>query len=163
MECANTAYGTIPPARAQAPLHSESAKKWSKSIISDARMKLHMAQEVILRLDEAQDRRELTDTEFNLRAKLKKRLLGWAVLERVRRKQCSRITYLREGDANTKFFHLKANGRRRKNFIQRLRRDAGWAITHEDKQKLIHDHFSAMLAQPEARSKDFNQRLDFLG
>ena len=88
-------------------------KKWSKSIISDTKMKLHMAQEVILRLDEAQDRRELTDTEFNLRAKLKKRLLGWAVLERVRRKQCSRITYLREGDANTKFFDLKANGRRR--------------------------------------------------
>jgi hypothetical protein len=30
-------------------------KKWSKSLLSDARQKLQMAQEVILRLDEARD------------------------------------------------------------------------------------------------------------
>nr|CAB3475794.1 unnamed protein product [Digitaria exilis] len=92
-------------------------KRWSKTIVSDARLKLHMAQEVILRPDEAQDNRDLTTAESDLRKRLKHRIMGWAVLEKARRKQCARINHLREGDANTKFFHLRANARRRKNFI----------------------------------------------
>jgi hypothetical protein len=79
-----------------------------------------MAQEVILRLDEAQDFRQLSDEELALRSKLKKRILGWLVIEKARRKQSARIKHVKEGDANTRFFHLRANGRRRKNFIQRL-------------------------------------------
>lgn len=68
----------------------------------------------ILRLDIAEETRTLTEPEHDLRSKLKKRLLGWAAIEKARKKQCSRITYLREGDANTRFFHLKANARKRK-------------------------------------------------
>jgi hypothetical protein len=45
-----------------------------------------MAQEVILRLDEAQDFRQLSAAEFNLRSKLKKRLSGWLVIEKARKK-----------------------------------------------------------------------------
>lgn len=114
-----------------------------------------MAQEVILRLDIAQENRALTDSEHRLRSKLKKRILGWAVIEKARKRQCSRITYIREGDANTKFFHLKANSRRRKNFIQRLRKDQGWAFSHQDKQQIIQDHFSNVMADPPAASRDF--------
>jgi hypothetical protein len=44
-----------------------------------------MAQEVILRLDEAQDFRQLSTAEFNLRSKLKKRLTSWLVVEKARK------------------------------------------------------------------------------
>jgi len=47
-------------------------------------MKLHMAQEVILRLNIAQEHRELSNEEFQLRTKLKRRILGWAVIEKAR-------------------------------------------------------------------------------
>lgn len=77
-------------------------RKWSSTIISDARLKFLMAQEVILCLDVAQELRELSNAELSLRGKLKKRLLGWAIVERARKKQCSRITNIKEGDANTK-------------------------------------------------------------
>jgi len=60
-----------------------------------------MAQEVILRLDEEQDFRQLSEAEFSLRAKLKKRIMGWLVIERARKKQCARISAVHEGDANT--------------------------------------------------------------
>jgi hypothetical protein len=40
-----------------------------------------MAQEVILRLDIAQENRELTPAEQLLRAKLKKRVLGLAMIK----------------------------------------------------------------------------------
>ena len=43
-------------------------------------MKLHMALEVILRLDVAQENRSLSPAELDLRAKLKKRVLGWRSL-----------------------------------------------------------------------------------
>jgi hypothetical protein len=115
-----------------------------------------MAQEVILRFDEAQDFRALTDAEFNLRAKLKKRIMGWLVVEKARKKQCATITHIQEGDANTRFFHLRANGRRRKNCIQCLWKDNGWAFTHEDKHKLIQGHFEQVMGQPPPRTKYFS-------
>lgn len=121
-----------------------------------------MAQQVILRLDEAQDHRSLSQDEAWLRDKLKKRILGWAVIEKSRKKQCSRITFLKEGDANTKFFHLKANGRRRKNFIHRLRTTEGWACSHEDKKEIIQQHFQSIMAQPSPRTKDLNWALQDL-
>ena len=79
-----------------------------------------MALEVIKRLDIAQEHMTLSDAEHILRQGLKRRVIGLAVIERSRKKQSSRITNLREGDANTKFFHQKVNARRRKNNIQCL-------------------------------------------
>lgn len=55
---------------------------------------------------------------------------------------------MKEGDANTRFFHLKANGRRRKTFIQRLRKDNGWIFSHNDKQQIVHDHFENIMKEP---------------
>jgi hypothetical protein len=96
---------------------AKALRSWSASITSDAKLKFFMAQTVFHLFDLLQEARPLSDAEFNIRSKLKRRLLGWAVLERARKRQCSRVRNLREGDANTRFFHLKANGRRRKNFI----------------------------------------------
>lgn len=84
---------------------------------SSARLQLHMANEVILHLDVALDRRPLSVEEHDLHSRLKKRVVGLAILERSRKRQCSRVTNLREGDANTGHFHRKANGCRQKKFI----------------------------------------------
>ena len=61
-----------------------------------------------------------------------------------------------------KFFHLRINARRRKNFIQRLKkRDTGWATTHEEKAAEIQSHFMEAIQRPPARHTDFNW--DLLG
>lgn len=54
-----------------------------------------MANEIIMRLDIAQEGRQLSDDEDTLRAKLKLRVLGLAVLERSRRRQASRFIWLK--------------------------------------------------------------------
>lgn len=64
-------------------------RQWSHSILSDAKNKLYMALEVIQRLDEAQESRDLSPAEFSLRAGLKRRVMGLAVIERSRKKQAS--------------------------------------------------------------------------
>uniref|UniRef100_A0A0E0M570 Uncharacterized protein n=1 Tax=Oryza punctata TaxID=4537 RepID=A0A0E0M570_ORYPU len=114
-----------------------------------------MALEIILRLDIAQEGRALSTSEINLRRQLKSRVMGLAVIERARKRQASRITNLRAGDAKTKYFHLKVNGQRRKNFIQRLKDGQLWKTRHEDKEVIIRNHFQAIMASPSQRSIDF--------
>jgi hypothetical protein len=115
-----------------------------------------MAQVVIQVLDSAQDVWPLSEAKFNLRAKQKKRVLGWAVIERARKKQCSQINNLREGDANTKYFHHKAITRRQKNFIQRLRTPTCWALSHQDKQDVVMQHITDFLSSPSQRTQELN-------
>lgn len=130
-------------------------RAWSRSIISENKLKMQMALEVIHMLDIAQETRQLSSAEFKLRQGLKRRVMGYAVIERARKKQASRVRNLREGDANTKYFHLKANGRRRKNHIQRLQNGAGWSIKHEDKAELVQSHFTYTMGPPGPRDLDF--------
>jgi hypothetical protein len=111
-------------------------RKWSKGLFSKAKVELQMALEVILQLDMAQENRFLSNEERELRSRLKKRVIGLAALERSRKRQASRITTLKEGDANTRFFHLRVNARRRKNHILRLKNNNGW-VTEQDQKKSI--------------------------
>jgi hypothetical protein len=101
-----------------------------------------MANEIIHKLDVAQESRQLSAEEFQLRKDLKNRVLGLAALERSRRRQQSRMIWLKEGGACTRFFHLRASGRRRKNFIACLKKEnAEYAWSHDDKAQLLEQHF----------------------
>jgi hypothetical protein len=54
---------------------------------------------------------------------------------------------MRLGDANTKFFHLMANNRRRKNFISSLVRDDRLLTSQEDKLHDAHHHFTEVIGR----------------
>jgi hypothetical protein len=83
-------------------------------LFSKAKVELPMALEVILRLDVTQENRILSVEERDIHARLKRRIIGLAALERTRKRQASRVTNLKEGNANTRYFHLRVNARRRK-------------------------------------------------
>jgi hypothetical protein len=74
--------------------------------------------------------------------RIKARVFGVAAVECSRRRQPSRMVWLKEDDACTRFFHLKAKGHRRnifirKNFIACLKDGAGeYKCSHEDKERL---------------------------
>ena len=84
---------------------AKALRQWSNSIISNVRLQLLMVNVVILRLDVPQEHYQLSEEELHLRMKLKRWILGLAVVERARQNQMSRITNLNLGDANTKHFH----------------------------------------------------------
>lgn len=118
-------------------------KRWSKSQVGDIRLQFAIANEVIFQLEVAQESRLLSDEERSLIAELKVKVLGLAVLNKIRIKQRSRLTWLKVGDVNSKFFHLKANYRRRKNYIQSLTTPDGIATSTADKHAELHRFFSA--------------------
>ena len=112
---------------------------------------------MLLQLEAAQETRSLTAQEFDLRRQLKARSTGLVAIEKnLRIRQCSRLTYIRSGDANTKFFRIFASTRMRKNYIHCLHTEGGVGVTHGDKEKVIADYFSSHLGLVMQRSLTFN-------
>jgi len=84
---------------------SKGQQKWGQRKVGNIKLQLKMAKEILHRLEIERDSRELTGNEEWLRKKLKLHCLGLASLERTIARLRSRILYLKEGDANTSFFH----------------------------------------------------------
>lgn len=104
-------------------------KRWSQQNDGDIKLQLAVANEVVFQLDVAQETRNLTADERIFRYDLEAKILGLAVLNKIQIRQQSRLTWLTEGDVNSKFFHIKANSHRRKNYIQTLQSPNGLAVS----------------------------------
>jgi hypothetical protein len=109
--------------------------------MSHSKIIMAIYREVIDNLEKAQESRQLTETERNLIKVLKVRLLGMAAIEKSRARQRSRITWLKKGDTNTKFFHIMANVRKRKNYIHTLQINDGLVASQSQKHAAIFNHF----------------------
>ena len=87
-------------------------KIWARGFFSETKLQMHIANEIVFRLDIAQESRQLTVDELQLQKWLKMRVLGLAAIERARKSPASRVTGLRAGHAKMAFFQAKINSRR---------------------------------------------------
>lgn len=62
--------------------------------------------------------------------------------------QRSRATWLKEGDANTKYFHSCIKRRSSSNSIKALKVGDGWAVSPTDVRKEVVDYFTTHVANP---------------
>jgi hypothetical protein len=115
-----------------------------------------MAQELIHRLDVAQETRNLSEAEGARRKRMKMRCLGFSSLERTIARQRSRIRHLSEGDANTAYFHLIVWGRKRRNFIPSLTVVGHVVADHEGMEQALFDHFSSVFGTAAAGRTTLN-------
>jgi hypothetical protein len=113
----------------------------------------------VLRLDQIQDERQLTEEECHLRTEAKNKILALAAVRRIRLRQRSRLTWIRAGDASTKLFHLRANARRRRNHISGLRHEGHTCITQEAKATALDVFFSQQFGHTNARNHTLNWEL----
>nr|CAD1839537.1 unnamed protein product [Ananas comosus var. bracteatus] len=96
---------------------------WSLGLSSGIKKQASLCLQWITWLDLAEETRMLSSLECNLRLKLKVRYEELCVLDELKWKQRSRVQWLREGDANTRFFHIGASCRRSRNNIHQLSDD----------------------------------------
>ena len=124
---------------------AKALQSWSIKNIGSVRSQLFMARELIAQFDAAQEHRLLSNNEQTLRKQLKLISLGLASLARTIARQRSRLRFLEEGDANTKFFHLQACHRNRKNHIPSILHNGVWFSSDEAKSEVIYDYFNGIL------------------
>lgn len=129
---------------------------WHKNYIGDTKLQLLMAQDTVTLPDAAQESRQLEPDELQLWKDLKSRILGLAVIERIKARQRARVKWIRVGDANTKFFHIKANARRRKNFIVTLAADGVIATEQKHKEEIAANFFRGLQGTAVGTAYTFN-------
>ena len=147
---------------------AKALQSWSIKNIGSVRSQLFMARELIAQFDTAQEHRLLSDDEQTLRKQLKLISLGLASLARTIARQRSRLRFLEEGDANTKFFHLQACHRNRKNHIPSISHNGVWFSSDEAKSEVIYGYFNGILGTPFQRQhtielEDLLPQLDLSG
>lgn len=126
-------------------------QSWSSRFVGSVRMQLEIAKEVVHRLEAARDRRPLAMHEEELRKQLKLKTLGLLSLQCSIARQESRLLWLAEGDAPTRFFHLQANIRRRKKFIRLLAVDGTVHYDEDTKADAAFQYFDAIMGSPPTR------------
>jgi hypothetical protein len=104
-----------------------------------------VGQEIILRLDTAQESRLLSVDEKELRSSLKAREVGLAAINRIKARQRARIKWLKLGDANTKYFHSRATHRKQKIRIQSLQSDNGIATSPLEIEEVVFEHMTKIM------------------
>lgn len=133
---------------------------WSKDLHIQRKLSFAIASEVIFQLDVAQESCKLSPDELKFRAFLKARLLALAAIDRIKWRQKSWLVGIRVGDATTKLFFIRANGRRRKNHIPYLHKaDGTVASDHNDEAGILLQHFTNLLGSsnnpPQALNWDY--------
>lgn len=124
---------------------AKALRTWSNKKIGSIRLQLAMTREVILTLDGEQDRRVLHPWEASLRRSLKCQVLGLASLSRTIARQRSRLLFLVEGDANTRFFHLQACHRSRQNRIDSLEVQGAQVVSDQAMEDALYEFFNGVL------------------
>jgi hypothetical protein len=93
----------------------------SQCKVGHIKQQLQFAKEIIHQLKIARDSRLLSPQEEWLCCKLKLHALALSSLDRTMARLRSRLNWVKEGDANTSYFHQHARCRKRKNFMAKIK------------------------------------------
>ena len=99
----------------------EALRKWNKEIFGNVQMRISSLMEKLKETQENPIYKENNRLEIELQNELNE----WLYRSEVLWRQKSRELWLREGDKNSKFFHLSTIVRRRRNTIEAVKNNAG--------------------------------------
>ena len=131
-------------------------QSWSGKHVGHVRTQLALAKEILHRLEIAQDSRSLSLAEIWLSNLLKKHSLFLSSLQRTIARSRSRISWLKEGDANTKLFHMHSRHRKRRNFVAELVNGDQILTSHDDKAVLVDNFYARLIGECGDREQTIN-------
>ena len=114
--------------------------EWGVHTFGHVRKELKMLSDELKRLRSDADR---IGAPSHAEIKVVERIMELNHREEIMWKQRSRIMWLTEGDRNTRFFHLRASQRRRRNRISKLKKHDGTVTVNEEEMgAMATDFFS---------------------
>lgn len=99
-------------------------------------------------LDKKAETSTLSDNEINFKHYLKERLVTLLREEEIKWYERAKVKTLLQGDDNTRFFHLVANGKHRKQHIFRLEQEEGVIVGDTELKKYITNYYKNLFGQP---------------
>jgi hypothetical protein len=117
---------TNPFLRLHTKMHrtAKALRAWARSKIGNCKLLIIAARQLIWIFDVVQEYRMLSPMEVQLHRQLKQRMLALTAVEKLRAKQCSRLTMIKASSCSSKLFFIRANARKRKRYIQSLQVDS---------------------------------------
>ena len=100
--------------------------EWNKEHFGDTFKKFKQIQEDLSRLEETTIDRHLSPEEVSSRKQLQEALWVAAQSHESLLKQKVRSRWIKEGDCNSRFFHLLMNATRRNNLLKGVMIDGSW-------------------------------------
>ena len=95
-------------------------KKWNGEVFGHIDRNIKKFDLALRKAEEEALRREIREVEWSRIEALRTQMWLWVVRKERYWKQLSRCKVIREGDRNTKYFHLSATMRRNRNRIDKL-------------------------------------------
>ncbi|XP_073112185.1 uncharacterized protein [Elaeis guineensis] len=120
-------------------------KRWSKSTVGNITTRKIRIAAQINELDELEEQRNLNPAERSSRADLKLQLESILQQEEIMWHQRSCNTWLHEGDRNTKFFHISASNKMRRNRISEIFLDHTVLRSHVDIAQAFYSYYQSFL------------------
>ncbi|CAM8992687.1 unnamed protein product [Rhodiola kirilowii] len=116
---------------------------WNQRVFGNVDKKLHGLRDALNTIRQC----PRTDANVAKEIQLTADMDEWLRREEIMWKQRSRVSWLKAGDNNTAFFHRKANGRRKANFISQLRDAEGRTQTDQAAmQSIAIDYFTGLFS-----------------
>ncbi|GKV16331.1 hypothetical protein SLEP1_g26989 [Rubroshorea leprosula] len=116
-------------------------KAWNKLVFGSIEKKLEDVKAEIRSLDEKGEDNSLTEVEIERRRICFHNFMEWSKARDKMLFQKSREKWLKEGDANTKYFHGCIIKRRKQCGIEGIMKDGEWFEEPEEVKQTIHDYF----------------------
>jgi hypothetical protein len=129
---------------------------WSSKKVGHIETQLHFARDLIHQLEIVQDGCILSAPERWLLSKLKKHSLALASTKRTIARLRSRISCLKEGDANSKLFHSFVCYRKKKNLVSKLTVGNQVLTAHNDKAAAVDQFYLDLLGASRDRNLSIN-------
>ncbi|WVZ71809.1 LOW QUALITY PROTEIN: hypothetical protein U9M48_020345 [Paspalum notatum var. saurae] len=147
----STDIGDNPMDRWQAKIRRlrQHLRGWAKNIRGAYKKEKKLILDKLDELDKKSEHTQLDQNELNLKHAFHERLSQLLREEEIKWYQRAKVKNLLEGDANTKYFHLVANGKHRKTRIYSLEQEEGIVTGDVEIRKYITKYYKSLFGHPE--------------
>lgn len=135
-------------------------KVWNKSVFGSIKENIQCLKKKIHELDIVDNVFGLKESEIAERRSATADLLKNLSWKHGLAVQKARITWAKEGDANTQFFHKAINQRRKVNEIVGIQCEAGWVEEVEEVKSRVREYFQSHFKKQDMKRPRWNQNFE---